>query len=82
MVLHNMVIGQAVTDVKYVNDDPAEGSLITIENKEKMALPVVVKIDEENGKTQLITLPVEIWQRDSVWTFKVNSTSKITSVVT
>ena len=75
------LLDQAVTSVKYVNSDPAQGSLITIENKGKMALPVLIKVDEENGKTQSVKLPVEIWQRGGVWAFKINSTSKITSVV-
>ncbi len=74
-------LDQAVKSVKYVNDNPADGALITIENKEKMALPVTVKVTEENGQTQTLKLPVNVWQRDTDWTFKYNSTSKITSVV-
>ena len=46
-----------------------------------MALPVTVQVTEQNGKTQTINLPVNIWQRDTEWTFKYNSTSPITSVV-
>jgi aminopeptidase N len=74
-------LDQAVKDVKYVKDKPAEGSLITITNLQKMALPVVVKITEENGNTQLLNLPVNVWQRGADWTFKCNTISKITSVV-
>jgi hypothetical protein len=46
-----------------------------------MALPVTAKITEENGYTQTIKLPVEIWQQGSKWTFRCNTTSKITEVV-
>ena len=74
-------IDQAVTDVKYVKNDPARGALITIENLEKMALPVVAKITEENGKIQTIKLPVEIWQNGPKWVFRCNSTSKIKQVI-
>ncbi len=74
-------LDQAVKSVKYVNDNPADGALITIENEQKMALPVTVKVTEENGKSQTLKLPVNVWQRDTDWTFKYNSTSKITSVV-
>jgi aminopeptidase N len=73
-------LDQAVKSVKYLNDNPANGALITIENKDKMALPVTVKVTEENGQSQTINLPVNVWQRDIDWTFKYNSTSKITSV--
>jgi hypothetical protein len=74
-------LDQAVKDVKYVKDKPAEGALITITNLQKMALPVVVKITEENGNSQLLNLPVNVWQRGADWTFKCNTNSKITSVV-
>ena len=74
-------LDQAVKGVEYVNDKPSEGSLITIENLQQMALPVTIKINEQNGKSQIIDLPVNIWQRDAEWTFKYNSTSPITSIV-
>jgi aminopeptidase N len=74
-------LDQSVKGVKYVDDKPTDGALITIENLQKMALPVTVQITEENGKTRIIDLPVNIWQRDTDWTFKYNSTSPITSVV-
>jgi hypothetical protein len=74
-------LDQAVTAVKYIKDDPAAGALITIENMGKMALPVTLKINEQNGSTSLVKLPVEIWQRGAKWTFKYNSASKISSIV-
>ncbi len=74
-------LDQSVKGVKYVNDKPADGSLITITNLQQMALPVTVQITEQNGKTQTIDLPANVWQRDTDWTFKYNSTSPITSVV-
>jgi hypothetical protein len=74
-------IDQAVTDVKYVKNDPGLGALITVENLREMALPVVAKITQENGKAQTIKLPVEIWQHGAKWVFRYNSTSKIKQVV-
>lgn len=74
-------LDQAVTGVKYINDDASAGALITIENLGQMALPVNVKITEQNGNVQQIKLPVEIWQRGAKWTFKSKLTSKIISVV-
>ncbi len=72
---------QSVKGVKYVNDQPSNGSLITIENLQQMALPVTIKVTEQNGQTQEIKFPVEIWQRGDEWTFKYNSTTPIISVV-
>ncbi|GAB2977682.1 M1 family metallopeptidase [Mucilaginibacter puniceus] len=74
-------IDQAVQDVKYVSNRPENGALITLVNKEKMAMPVDLKITQQNGKTETIHLPVNIWQRNGTWTFKYPSTSTITSIV-
>jgi hypothetical protein len=77
----NWTFDQAVKDVKYVNNDPSQGTLITIENLGKMVMPVTVEIKEKNDKTGKVNLPVEIWQRSGEWTFKYNSTSMIDSVI-
>ncbi len=74
-------LDQSVKGVKYVKDSAANGALITIENLQQIALPVIVKVTEQNGHTQEITLPVDVWRRDTEWTFKVNSTSPITSII-
>ena len=74
-------IDQAVQDVKYVDNRPENGALITLVNKEKMAMPVDLKITQKNGKTETIHLPVNIWQRNGTWTFKYPSTSTITNIV-
>jgi hypothetical protein len=74
-------LDQAISAVKYVDDKPENGALITLTNKEKMAMPVVLKITQQNGKIETLHLPVNIWQRGGgVWTFKYPSTSKVTSV--
>jgi len=74
-------LDQAVTDVKYVDNDPAKGALITIDNKGKMILPVIIKVVENNGQTGTIQLPVEIWQRGGTWTFKYPSKNKIDKII-
>lgn len=74
-------LDQAVEGVKYVKDDPKNGALITLVNKEKMAMPVVLEITQENGTVETLNLPVNIWQRNSIWTFKYPSTSAIKSIV-
>jgi hypothetical protein len=71
-------LDQGITAINYPNGDATKGAFITIENLEEMALPVTISIKEENGKTAIVKLPAEIWQRGSVWTFPYKSTSKIT----
>ena len=73
-------LDQAVQSVKYVKDSAANGALITIVNKDKLAMPVIMKIVQANGKTEIIQLPVDIWQRNGVWTFMYPSVSVIKNI--
>ncbi|MFC0181104.1 hypothetical protein SAMN04515674_11954 [Pseudarcicella hirudinis] len=73
-------LDQSVKDVVYIEQDPSKGALITIENLEKLAMPVTVDVEYVGGNKERVSLPVEIWQRGASWTFKVNSTSPIKSV--
>lgn len=76
----NSKLDQGLTDIKYVDNDPAKGSLITVVNNEQMVLPVPLRIEQENGKIDSLTLPVEIWQRGGSWTFPYASTSTIKKI--
>jgi hypothetical protein len=75
------LLDQAVKEVKYVDNDSSKGALITIENLNKMVMPVTVEVKENNGHTGRVNLPVEIWERSGEWTFRYNSTSGIDSVI-
>ena len=79
--LNNWRLDQGINTVKYVNDNPKDGALITIENFEKMVMPVVMDIKTKSGNVTRIKLPVEIWQRNVDWTFKHNSTEEIESII-
>ena len=79
--LHNWQLDQAVREVKYVNDDPAKGALITIDNLEKMPIPVELELKTVSGKTSRIKLPVEVWERNTSWTFKAPVEEALESVV-
>jgi aminopeptidase N len=74
-------IDQSTKDVQYIQQDATKGSLVTIENLEKMPMPVTLDIKESNGKTKRVELPVEIWQKGNTWTFRHDSTSPIESIV-
>lgn len=80
-VLNNWQLDQAVTNVTYIEEKPENGGTVTIENKDKMVMPVDVLVRESNGKEQRIHLPVEVWQRGPSWSFNVSTTSKITDVI-
>lgn len=74
-------LDQKVAGVIYNEKNPKNGSAVTLENLEQMVMPVTVVVQEENGNQHKFNLPVEIWQRGPVYTFNVNSTSKIKEVV-
>ncbi|WP_165851995.1 M1 family metallopeptidase [Mucilaginibacter terrenus] len=78
--LNTWTLDQSVKSIAYTKNDPSQGSLITIENLGEMALPAIVYVKEENGKSSTVKLPAEIWQRGPEWTFAYKSTSKISYV--
>jgi hypothetical protein len=80
-MLNNWKLDQGVKEVKYAENDPSKGAHITLENLEEMAMPVVLAIQQDNGQTDTITLPVEIWQKGGLKTIAYPSSSKIKSIV-
>lgn len=78
--LNNWKVDLAVSDVAYKQSNPANGSIITIQNREQLPMPVTVEIKEIGGNTGRVSLPVEIWQRGGEWKFLYHSTRKIESV--
>lgn len=80
-ILNNWKLDQAVVDLKYVKNDFKEGALITIENLEKMAMPVILEIKTKSGKVSRLKLPAEIWERNIRFTFTYPSTEEIVSIV-
>jgi hypothetical protein len=74
-------LDQSVKEVDYVEQDPAKGAVITIENLDKMAMPAVVEVELTSGEKERFTFPVEIWQRGATWTFRTSTKLPIKSVV-
>ena len=74
-------LDQGVSGVAYVDGDPAKGSLITLVNLDRMAMPTTVQVKEANGHTGTVKLPVEIWEQGGTFVLSYNSTSRVESVV-
>ncbi len=79
--VNNWRLDQGINSIKYVDNNPKSGVYITIENFEKMVMPVTLDIKTKSGKVSRIKLPVEIWQKNKDWTFKHNSTEEIESII-
>lgn len=80
-IMNNWKLDQSVKNVIYKDDNPENGGIVTIENLEKMPMPVIVLVKETNGKEHRIELPVEIWQRSGEYKFNVPTSSEIKEVI-
>ncbi|MBB5396086.1 M1 family metallopeptidase [Mucilaginibacter sp. AK015] len=78
--VNNWRLDVAVRDVKYVGGDANKGALITIENLDKLVMPVILDIKTVSGKVTRLKLPVEIWERNNSFVVKYPSTEEIQSV--
>ncbi|MCC8425768.1 M1 family metallopeptidase [Mucilaginibacter sp. UR6-11] len=77
---NNWRLDVSVRDVKYIDNDPTKGAIITIDNLEKMAMPVVLEIKTVSGKTERVNFTGEIWERNVSWSFRYMSNEPIESV--
>ena len=78
--INNWRLDQAINKVKYIKGDSKNGALITIENLDKMVMPVELEIKTKSGSISRKSLPVEIWLRNNVWTFKVDTTEELDKI--
>ena len=76
----NYQLDLGVKEVQYVEQNPQKGAIITLENLEKWAMPVVVELEETGGKKTRLEMPVEIWQRGGTWVFRANTKTALKSV--
>lgn len=78
--LNNWRLDQAINKVTYIKNDPKLGSVITIQNLEKLPMPVVVEATTVSGKKIRKKLPVEVWERNQSFDFKIDSKEPLISV--
>jgi hypothetical protein len=78
--VNNWQLDVGVRAVSYVDGDASKGSIITIDNLEKMAMPVTLEIKTVSGKTERVNYTAEIWERNVSWSFIYPSTEAIESV--
>lgn len=78
--LNNWRLDQAINKVTYIKNDPKLGSVITVQNLEKLPMPVVVEATTVSGKKIRKKLPVEVWERNQSFDFKIDSKEPLISV--
>ncbi len=77
---NNWRLDQSIAGVKYVNNIPSNGAIITIENLDKMAMPVLLEITTKSGKKERVTIPVEVWERNKSWEYVYPSNEALSRV--
>ncbi|MEO7960668.1 MAG: M1 family metallopeptidase [Ginsengibacter sp.] len=80
MILENYKLDQAVSGVEYIQNDPTMGALVTIQNLEKMAMPLYLSYETQTGKAGSVKLPVEVWQNGPSWIVKLATNEKIKKI--
>ena len=80
-VLNNWKLDQAVKGVKYIDEDPKNGAIVTIKNMKEIPMPVTIEITTESGKKIRKNLPVEIWKKNVEWSFLVESNEAYKKIV-
>ena len=78
--LNKWPMDQAISKVMYKKNDPSKGVFITVDNLGQMPAPLVMDIRYKAGSTERVKLPVEIWQRNTSWTFRHGSTQEIETI--
>lgn len=78
--LNKWTIDQVINSVKYVDGDYKKGVIIKVENLGQLPMPTTVQINFKDGTSQEVKLPIEVWKRNTEWTFKVPSNKEVATV--
>lgn len=55
-------------------------TVVSLSNKGDIPMPVVMEVNYEDGTTEVVNLPVEIWQRGDSWNHVIGSDKEVKSV--
>ena len=60
---NNWTLDLAVDEVAYVDGDPAKGTLVTVEARDPLIMPVTLRVQYADGSQRDLRLPAETWIR-------------------
>lgn len=80
MIIENYKLDQRVNEPVYVKNDPLQGALVVVDNLEQMAMPIYVEYETISGKRQMVKIPVEVWQNNTSWVIKLNTTERLKDI--
>jgi hypothetical protein len=73
-------IDQSVTGLKYVKNNPEEGTLISLQNVGEVVMPVNLLLEDVTGHLYKFQIPVEFWMRGNSSIYKANTSTKIIKI--
>jgi hypothetical protein len=77
--LNNWQLDLAVTDVSYLDGNPAKGGRVTVETLDKLVMPSAIDIRYSDGSARRLDLPVEAWELGSKVVLTLAPGSRIVS---
>ncbi len=75
--VENYSLDQSIRDV---SNDTNKGTIVTIENLDKLAMPVIIGYETVSGKKGTMNLPVEIWNNTNSFKVKLPTEETVKSV--
>ncbi|HVU29589.1 MAG TPA: M1 family metallopeptidase [Sphingomicrobium sp.] len=79
---NNWQLDLAVTGIKpFPADDPIKGSLVTVEAREKLVMPAILRVTFEDGTSRDVRLPAETWIRQAATDVPVVGSSPVVRAV-
>ncbi|MBS0431275.1 MAG: M1 family metallopeptidase [Proteobacteria bacterium] len=76
---NNWKLDLAVTGVKYVDNDPAKGALVTVANLDRFAMPAMLEVTYADGSNARVRVPVETWMQHTQFDVPVPGGKRIVS---
>jgi hypothetical protein len=76
--IENYTLDQAIKDV---TNDKVNGTVVTIENLDKMAMPVTIAYETVSGVNATVNLAVEIWNNTNTFKVKLPTSEAVKSVI-
>lgn len=78
----NWFYGTGNVDLAIDNVQSRQGNyVISVSNKGEVPMPVVMEVTYEDGSSEIVRLPVEIWQRGDSWNHLLRTDRAVKNVV-
>ncbi|KMM75809.1 peptidase M1 [Xanthomonas sp. NCPPB 1128] len=78
--LNNWQLDMGVRAAAYIDHDPAQGLLVTLNSRQKLVMPATLRIDFADGSHLDQRVPVETWMQQTQPQIRVPSTQKVLHV--